>query len=588
MKKRHILVFCAAALIGLSSVAQPAALTVNAQDLVPPTAAGEKIIDVLEFTCPEFKVPQLGESVPENFTVSSKDGKTLAENAQDVFLSWRKKQPDGSWGYASNDKVFTEGEYRLRFDIQGLETADGYVFSENTQPTFLLNGTTYSVVTNDGIADSYWVRDDENTGTFAVYSDVYKVKAADQTNPNQKVTLTFTETDPLNMGFVGSYTGVFQVAKDKTLAEQGIGFPRVGNELTAGLGYKPVFKYKGAVITDLNFKIDEDAEIGVEAVKEGEIVPDQTYYAFYEFQSMTKGKNLPQEVVEVLPEDDMEYKNGDLVRAILPKQTEVAVADGTWVFKGYDITPQMVNVDDVTFRGKWVFTKKAAMINHAPVIKAGNRVLAVGDAFDPLEGVTAEDAEDGMLPMTEKNIKDQNVERTKAGTYFVIFSVADKQGAMTEKKIEVTVKEKEEAGQETPLPNDPPAEKPKPNDPPAEKPKPNDPPVEKPKPNDPPAEKPKPNDPPAEKPKPNTSQMNHPTQNGTVNNGSSTDKVTGQTSQKTNQTEQKKEQVKQENTASAVKAPKTGDRTPIGLLAGAAVISIVSLAALFVRKRVKK
>ena len=77
----------------------------------------------------------------------------------------------------------------------------------------------------------------------------------------------------------------------------------------------------------------------------------------------------------------------------------------------------MVHVDDVTFRGKWVFTTKAATINQAPTIKAGNRVLTVGDAFDPLEGVTAEDAEEGTIPMTEK-------------------------------RIEVTVKEKEDAGQE--------------------------------------------------------------------------------------------------------------------------------------------
>lgn len=338
MKKRHILGFFAAALIGLSSVAQPTALTVNAQELVPPTA-NETGISILEFTSQEFKIPRLGEPVTENFTVSSKDGKTRVDHAQDVFLSWRKKQKDGSWGYASNDRIFTEGEYRLRFDIQGLETADGYMFLENTQPAIRVNGNDFSVVTNDGIIDSYWVRENEHSGTFAVYSEVYRVNAAGQPDAAQNVTLRFIQTDVLNMGFVGAYTGEFQVAKDKTLAEQGISFPRVGNELTAGQGYKPVFKYKGAVITDLNFKIDADAEIRVEAVKEGTIDPDEVYYAFYEFESMTKGKNLPQEVVETLPEDDTEYQNGDVVHAILPNPTEVVAADGTWVFKGYDVTP---------------------------------------------------------------------------------------------------------------------------------------------------------------------------------------------------------------------------------------------------------
>ena len=58
------------------------------------------------------------------------------------------------------------------------------------------------------------------------------------------MTLRFIQTDALKVGFVGAYTGEFQVAKDRTLAEQGISFPRVGNELTAGFGCKPVFKYR--------------------------------------------------------------------------------------------------------------------------------------------------------------------------------------------------------------------------------------------------------------------------------------------------------------------------------------------------------
>ena len=90
MKKRHILGFFAAALIGLSSVAQPTALTVNAQELVPPTA-NERGISILEFTSPEFKIPKLGEPMMDNFTVSSKDGKTRVDHMQDdIFLSWWK------------------------------------------------------------------------------------------------------------------------------------------------------------------------------------------------------------------------------------------------------------------------------------------------------------------------------------------------------------------------------------------------------------------------------------------------------------------------------------------------------------------
>lgn len=410
----------------------------------------------------------------------------------------------------------------------------------------MVNGNAYSFVVGDGIVDTYWVRDDEHTATFVAYSEIYRVNAGAQPpEENKKVTLTFVETDSLNMGFVGPYTGVFQVSKDKTLAEQGITLPRVGNELTAGVGYKPVFKYKGNAITDLNFKLDADAEIRVEAVKEGTTDPAQTYYVFYEFESISKGKGLPQEVTEFLPEDDIEYKNGAVVRAILPKKTQVTVADGTWIFKGYDMAPQMVMADDVRFNGKWVFTKKAAMINQPPVIHANDRTLTVGEEFDPLEGVRAEDPEEGILPMTDKNIIENNVDKQHVGNYVVVFTVADQAGARTEKMIKVTVKNKEEAGKEDPKPEDPKPENPKPEDP-------------------------KPDVPQPENPKPDVPQPENPASGGAK------------------KMEQKKEQTKQENAASAVKAPKTGDRAPSALLAGVAVIAVVVLAVIFTKKRFKK
>lgn len=124
-QKKQILAFCAAALIGLSAFMQPMSLTAEAGD------AGEGI-DRLEFNCPELNAPRLGDPVPSQFTVQAADGKTDVGQAADTFLSWRKKQPDGSWGYASNDGNFTEGEYRLRFDIQELKTSAGYYFQENT------------------------------------------------------------------------------------------------------------------------------------------------------------------------------------------------------------------------------------------------------------------------------------------------------------------------------------------------------------------------------------------------------------------------------------------------------------------------
>ena len=80
--------------------------------------------------------------------------------------------------------------------------------------------------------------------------------------------------------------------------------------------------------------------------------------------------------------------------------------------------------------------------NTAPTISANDVTLNVGDTFDPLANVTATDKEDGTITLTKDNIVANDVDTSKAGTYHVTFRVVDKNGAITEKTITVTVKEK--------------------------------------------------------------------------------------------------------------------------------------------------
>ena len=81
-------------------------------------------------------------------------------------------------------------------------------------------------------------------------------------------------------------------------------------------------------------------------------------------------------------------------------------------------------------------------VNTAPVILAEDVVLNVGDSFDPLKNVTVTDEEDGVITLAEDNIVFNSVDTSKAGTYQVTYRVADKAGAVAEKTITVTVKEK--------------------------------------------------------------------------------------------------------------------------------------------------
>ena len=84
---------------------------------------------------------------------------------------------------------------------------------------------------------------------------------------------------------------------------------------------------------------------------------------------------------------------------------------------------------------------KAVPLNEAPVINAEDKTLTVGDKFDPMDGVTATDTEDGDLT-DQIEIAENTVDTSQAGFYSVTYKVTDKGGATTQKSINVVVKEK--------------------------------------------------------------------------------------------------------------------------------------------------
>ncbi|MDO4598831.1 MAG: DUF5011 domain-containing protein [[Ruminococcus] gnavus] len=92
-----------------------------------------------------------------------------------------------------------------------------------------------------------------------------------------------------------------------------------------------------------------------------------------------------------------------------------------------------------------VVNPKMESLNHVPEIKAEDRTLTVGDKFDVLEGVTAMDAEDGEIRLTEDNVESNDVNVKKAGTYHVTYKVSDSQGATVKKTIQVVVNPKMES-----------------------------------------------------------------------------------------------------------------------------------------------
>ena len=131
---------------------------------------------------------------------------------------------------------------------------------------------------------------------------------------------------------------------------------------------------------------------------------------------------------------------GLVVGTITPK------FDGTPTRAGYTFTGWSPAVEEkvtksITYNATWV--KNMVPINAAPVIKATDKTIEVGDEFDPLADVTAKDEEDGDI--TDKiEILENEVDTTKPGKYEVTYKVTDSGGASHVKTIKVTVNPKME------------------------------------------------------------------------------------------------------------------------------------------------
>ena len=77
-------------------------------------------------------------------------------------------------------------------------------------------------------------------------------------------------------------------------------------------------------------------------------------------------------------------------------------------------------------------------INIKPVITASDRSTIINEEFDPMEGVTGTDYEDGDITSNIK-IETNNVNINKQGTYEIKYSLTDSYGEKVEKTIKVTV-----------------------------------------------------------------------------------------------------------------------------------------------------
>ena len=134
-------------------------------------------------------------------------------------------------------------------------------------------------------------------------------------------------------------------------------------------------------------------------------------------------------------------EDGNLTSKIIVEKNNVK----TDVAGQYEVTYKVTDSHGATRTKTIIVTvnPKMEVLNEAPVIHATDKTITVGDTFDPMAGVTAEDAEDGNL--TTKIVVEKNDVKTDvAGKYEVTYKVTDSDGATRRKTIIVTVNPKME------------------------------------------------------------------------------------------------------------------------------------------------
>lgn len=169
-----------------------------------------------------------------------------------------------------------------------------------------------------------------------------------------------------------------------------------------------------------------------------ELMWQKNYHVQYEFES-SSSKDLPHEILAQLPVDKNVYKEGSYAKAIDIEKKVIQTDEGTWTFEGWDENQKQMN-DDVIFTGIWTFDLRQMTINEVPVINGNDQTIHVGESFDPMKNVTAQDKEDGDL--TEDIQVIENTVNTKVpGIYHVTYKVIDSDGALSTKTVKITVLE---------------------------------------------------------------------------------------------------------------------------------------------------
>ncbi len=249
----------------------------------------------------------------------------------------------------------------------------------------------------------------DNSNFHASKTVTIEVVAADlpEIDASDKEVKQFTEFDPME--------GVSATASD-------------GTDLTDSITYEGEVNTDEAGTYEVTYKVSDEEGNEVTKTVTITVVADEKPVIEADDQEIYLGSEFdPLEGVTATDEED-----GDLTSEI--------------TYEG-EVNPNVIGEYQITYKvsdkngqetTKTVTIK--VIVNQEPVINVYDKTIYLNSEFDPLDGVTATDEEDGTL--TDIVVIENNVDTSELGEYTVTYSVTDSYGQTVTKTITVTVAER--------------------------------------------------------------------------------------------------------------------------------------------------
>ncbi|HEM5228351.1 TPA: LPXTG cell wall anchor domain-containing protein [Streptococcus suis] len=153
---------------------------------------------------------------------------------------------------------------------------------------------------------------------------------------------------------------------------------------------------------DADSKVVDEAEekfVGTWTFTPSETPEEKPAKVVHEFVSGTPGKELPQEVKDLLP-SGFDTKFDETVEPKQPTETTVEVSDGTWTFTEYDADSKVVDEAEEKFVGTWTFIPSTdGGVN--PPTDGGTTPPTDGGVNPPIDGGTTPPTDGGVNPPTD-------------------------------------------------------------------------------------------------------------------------------------------------------------------------------------------